>query len=278
VPLFLCPVLIVTTVQDIVDILQDIAATELAQPWDNVGLLIGSPASRLSSILLALDPTSELVAQAQSLGAELIITHHPAIFHPLKTLRTDTPTGGFINAALQAGISVAGCHTNLDAARGGVNDVLAEALQLTGVSPLLPAENHNQDSGLGRVGDLVQPLSCKDFLHRLEKAIEPPWLLEAGSRPEIIRRVAVAGGSCSDFSEKALSAGADVYVTSEVKHDIARWVEEAGLWLIDAGHFATENPAMPALGQLLADRLQQQNMAVAIHIGKQEPPLKLVGQ
>ena len=265
-----------TTVQDIVDILQDIAAAELAQPWDNVGLLIGSPANRLGSILLALDPTSELVAQAQSLGAKLIITHHPAIFHPLKTLRTDTPTGDFINAALQAGISVIGCHTNLDATIGGVNDVLAEALQLTDVSPLLPAENMDNGSGLGRVGDLVQPLSCDDFLRRLEKAIKPPWLLEAGPRPEVIRRVAVAGGSCSDFSANALSAGADVYVTSEVKHDIARWVEEARLWLIDAGHFATENPAMPALGQLLTERLQQQDMDVAIHIGKQEAPLKLV--
>ncbi len=265
-----------TTVQDIVDILQDIAATELAQPWDNVGLLIGSPTNRLSSVLLALDPAGDLVAQAQALGAELIITHHPAIFHPLKALRTDTPTGSFINAALQAGISVIGCHTNLDAAVGGVNDVLAEALQLTDTVPLLPAENRDNGSGLGRVGNLIQPLSSEDFIRRLRETLDPPWLLEAGKRPGMIRRVAVAGGSCSDFSETALRAGADVFVTSEVKHDIARWVEEAGLWLIDAGHFATENPAMPALQLLLANRLQQQEMEIPIHVGEQEAPLTLV--
>ena len=264
------------TVQDLLNILNDIAADDLAETWDNVGLLIGSPHHRITSVLLALDPTIELIGQAQNYGAELVITHHPAIFHPLKSLRTDQPVGTFIRSALQAGISVIGCHTNLDSTRGGVSDVLAQTLGLVNTEPLVAGKNCDDACGLGRVGNLEKAVNPDDFIARIYNALSPPWLLEAGPRPELVSRVAVCGGSCSDFSETALQAGADVFLTAEVKHAAARWAEEAGLWLIDGGHFATENPAMPALQMLLADRLQRRDMAVKIHSAHQYPPLKLI--
>ena len=275
-PLFLCTPVIVATVQNILNILQDIAADDLAETWDNIGLLIGSPQSRVTSILLGLDPTVDLLAQARNLEAELIITHHPAIFHPLKALRTDQPVGNFISSALQANISVIGCHTNLDATTGGVSDVLAQALGLVNTAPLLSAKNSENNCGLGRVGNLQTAVTADAFIDSIHKALSPPWLLEAGPRPDTVSRVAVCGGSCSDFAETARLAGADVFITAEVKHAVARWAEEAGLWLIDGGHFATENPAMPALQSLLTDRLKQTDMAVQIQTARQEPPLKLI--
>ncbi|MDU9050886.1 MAG: Nif3-like dinuclear metal center hexameric protein [Candidatus Electrothrix sp. Rat3] len=273
-PLFL---FIVVKVQNILNILQGIAPFDLAQSWDNVGLLVGSPDGRVSSILLALDPTTALIAEAEQCNAELIITHHPALFHPLKSLRSDRPSEKFLHAAVRTGIHVIACHTNLDAAYGGVNDVLAQLLNLEKTVPLLPdgGECSGKETGLGRVGVLTEPVSPESFLERLYTVLSPPWLLEAGSRPETVSKVAVCGGSCSDISATALEAGADVFITSEVKHDVARWAEEAGFWLIDGGHFATEYPAMEGLRQLLVERLEAFGMAVQVQCVRQEPPLRL---
>ncbi len=266
---------IVVNVQDLLNILQHIAPDTLARNWDNVGLLVGSPYNRVTSVLLALDPLPSLIAEAQEYSAELIITHHPAIFHPLKSLRTDRPEGRFIAAALRAGISVIGCHTNLDAACGGVNDVLARALGLTEILPLVP-EKDDPICGMGRIGRLPVQVSAQVFLHRLREAVPFPWLLEAGPRPASVAQVAVCGGSCSDLTRTAYSAGADIFITSEIKHDVARLAEEIGMWLLDGGHFSTENPAMSGLMELLADRMNQAGMDVRLHLARQEAPLRLV--
>lgn len=264
-------------VQQFLDILEEIAPAALAASWDNVGLLVGSPRSRVSAVLLALDATAAVVAEAQDLAADLIITHHPAIFQPLKQLLTDQPCGAFLAAALRAGISVIGCHTNFDAASGGVSDVLAEALGLTGTAPLT-ADKTAPCCGIGRIGTLPEPLLPEAFLKRLRTALPLPWLLEAGPRPAAVRRAAVCGGSCADLAEAALAAGADVFLTAEIKHHVARWAEEAGLWLLDGGHFATENPAMGRLGQLLKERTRLAGLSVPIHLAAQESPLRLAGQ
>ena len=264
------------TVQDILNILHDIAADDLAEAWDNVGLLIGNPQSRVTSILLALDPTVDLLSQARNLDVELMITHHPAIFHPLKALRTDQPVGNFISSALQANINVISCHTNLDSTAGGVSDVLAQIFGLVHTEPLVSAKNSGTDCGLGRIGNLQTPANADTFIAAIHKALSPPWLLEAGPRPDMVSRVAVCGGSCSDSAETARLAGADVFITAEIKHAVARWAEDAGFWLIDGGHFATENPAMPALQSLLAGRLKQTDITVQIHTAHQNPPLKLI--
>ncbi|MGR0481362.1 MAG: Nif3-like dinuclear metal center hexameric protein [Candidatus Electronema sp. V4] len=264
-------------VQQFIDILEEIAPAALAASWDNVGLLVGSPRRRVSAVLLALDPAAAAVAEAQALAADLIITHHPAIFQPLKQLRTDQPGGAFLAAALWAGISVIACHTNFDAASGGISDVLSEALGLTGTAPLT-ADKIALCCGIGRIGSLPEPLPPEAFLNRLRSALPLPWLLEAGPRPAAVRRVAVCGGSCADLAEAALAAGADVFFTAEIKHHVARWAEEAGLWLLDGGHFATENPAMNRLWQQLTVKTQQAGLDVQIHLAAQESPLRLVRQ
>ena len=273
-PLFLCTVV---KVQNLLDILQEFAPPAFAQSWDNVGLLVGSPNGRVTSVLLALDPTGPLIAEAERCHAELIITHHPAIFHPLKTLRLDRPAERFLHAAVRAGIHVMACHTNLDATCGGVSDILAQLLQLKETVPLLPddGECSENKTGLGRIGTLVEPISAENFLEQLYAALAPPWLLEAGHRPDTVSKVAVCGGSCSDISATALAEGADVFITSEVKHDVARWAEEAGLWLIDGGHFATEYPAMEGLRRLLVEKLKSSDMTVQVRCACQEPPLRL---
>jgi dinuclear metal center YbgI/SA1388 family protein len=266
----------VPTIQDLLDILQQITPTHLAADWDNVGLLVGNPRQEVHHVLVALDPLEALLDQARDNGCDLIITHHPIIFRPLHSLRTDTPIGGFLARAVRETIGVIACHTNLDAIQNGVSDVLAHLLDMQEARPLIPAEGGCEATcGLGRIGTLPAPLPPEEFLGRLRQACAPPWILEAGGRPQQIHTVAVCGGSCSDLAETALRLGADVFVTAEVKHNIARWAEEAGLWLLDAGHFATEQPAMTVFRDTLRQRFAALGWAVPVDTAQQHPPLRL---
>jgi len=263
-------------IQDIIDILQKIAPVELAEPWDNVGLLAGNPNAQAQSLLVALDPTSPLLAEAEAKGANVIITHHPAIFHPLKALRTDQPIGHFLAEAVKKNIHVIACHTNLDSAVGGVSDILAKRLDLTDISPLVPEKTGSTSScGLGRIGRCDQPMTPKDCIEKLRSISNAPWLLEAGIRPTQVNRIAVCGGSCSEFAETAMQAGADLYITAEVKHSIARWAEEAGFWIIDGGHFATEQLAIAPLQNRVQQELEKRNLDNQVHAVQQFPPLIL---
>jgi dinuclear metal center YbgI/SA1388 family protein len=274
---FFYAVLMSPTVQDILDIIDAFAPAHLAEPWDNVGLMIGNPAAQVTAIHLGLDPTTALLDEARMLGANLVITHHPVVFTPLKSIRLDQSDGKFIDLALRNRMSVISSHTNFDSAPGGTSDILARLLDLRNIQPLAPHGCGELDCGLGRVGDYVDPLSAEEFLERLRTACTPPWLLGAGTVPRQISRVAVCGGSCGELADQALRAGAQVLVTAEVKHHIARRAEETGLWLIDAGHFATEFPGMQHLARLLATEAGRRFGEIPVAVtGTQASPLKLV--
>ncbi len=264
-------------IQDIIDILQKIAPVELAETWDNVGLLVGNPSAEAQSILVALDPSSALLDEAESKGANVVITHHPVIFHPLKALRTDRPTGNLLAAAAKKNIHLIACHTNLDSATGGVSDILASKLELQNTTPLIPQHNGTESScGLGRIGQCKRPMTPAECIEQLRRACDAPWLLEAGCRPTQVNTIAVCGGSCSEFAETAMEAGADVFVTAEVKHSIARWAEEARFWIIDGGHFATEQLAIAPLQERLQQEISTRNLDNYVYGAQQSPPLTMV--
>lgn len=266
-----------TTVQDILEIIETIAPAHLAESWDNTGLMIGDPECTVHTVLLGLDPTMEILDEALSTDAQLIITHHPVIFHPLNSIHPAQQNGRFINAAIRNQINVIGCHTNLDSSRNGVSNTLARQLGLSDITPLVIHDGAEAGCGMGRIGNYTEPLSAKDFIERLRAVLDPPWLLSAGNQPNKIERVAVCGGSCSDLAEEAMQAGAQVFVTSEVKHSVARWAEDAGFWIIDAGHFATENNGILDLAKLLATEVTKRGKDLSIKVTeKQNPPLTLV--
>ena len=269
------------TVKNLLETLDKIAAFGLAELWDNVGLMVGDPDQQIQGILIALDPTGEVLAEAKECGADCIITHHPLIFHPLKAIYTNQPLGRFLRRALENEISIIGCHTNLDQAVGGVNDVLAKSLGMVEPSVLAPsrkdqdtAENSAaSDIGFGRIGRLAEPLSRKAFIERLCAFFNLPALRVAGQIPEEVNTVAVCGGSGSDLAEAAFAGGAQVYVTGEVKHSTARWVEASGFSIIDAGHFATENPVVESLVKRITDVFAEQGISVPVQpSAKQQDP------
>jgi len=262
------------TVKELLETLDKIASFGLAEQWDNVGLMVGNPDQQIQGVLVALDPTEEVLAEAKECAADCIITHHPLIFNPLKGIYTNQPLGRFLRRALKNEISVIGCHTNLDQAVGGVNDVLAKSLGMVEfIRPLVP-NKENQDrteasapsseTGFGRVGLLADTLSSKAFIERLCALLNLPLLRVAGQMPEDINTVAVCGGSGSDLAEAAFASGAQVYITGEVKHSTARWAEASGFCIIDAGHFATENPVVESLVKMLADVFAEQGANIPV--------------
>jgi len=257
------------TIKDLLAILDNFAAFGLAEKWDNVGLMVGSKEQQVHGIIVALDPTEEILAEAKECSADCIITHHPLIFNPLKSIYTNQPLGRFLQGALKSGTAVIGCHTNLDQTAGGVNDVLAAGLSLVDLQPLVPVEtgpatDRDMDIGFGRVGRLADPLSREAFIRHLCDFFQLPGLRVAGDLPEIITTVAVCGGSGSELAEKAMAGGAQVYITGEVKHSTARWAEAAGFCIIDAGHFPTENPVVEALVKMLKEKFSAQGITVPV--------------
>ena len=147
--------------QVVMDALERIAPHHLAEDWDNPGLLVGSPERQVSRILVALDVSDIVVRQAVHEGAEMIVAHHPLLFKPIKKIRTDEPLGYRLQVLLQHDIAVAAAHTNLDIARGGVNDVLAEAIGLSKLSSFVITQQGEggETESLGRIGSLPQPIA-----------------------------------------------------------------------------------------------------------------------
>lgn len=264
------------TVQDILDIIEKIAPADLAENWDNVGLMIGRPSDQVEGVMVGLDPDLQLLNETMSCGANLLITHHPLLFHPLHSIELENPEGTFIQQAIIHRINVVSCHTNFDSTAEGVSYSLARRLELENIAPLVASPGSEQ-CGTGSIGSYSKSVSTDTFVEKLREACMPPWLMGTPNRPESIQRVAVCGGSCSELAPVAHKAGAQVFVTSEVKHSTARWAEQAGLWLIDAGHFATENQAMPVLADTLTAQLSGGTDDLPIHMSKQQgSPLLLL--
>lgn len=233
-------------VKDILDSLNSEAPFSLAESWDNVGLLVGSPDQETTAVLAGLDATNALLDEAIDLGANTVITHHPVIFKPLPAIDTSAPYGKLLEKALTHRIAIIGCHTNYDSAEEGVSTVLARLLGLENLAPLIPCKEESA-AGLGRIGVYPSPLSAADFLTRVLDALGLESVQTAGRLPDTISTVAVCGGSGSEFAEAARHRGADVYLSAEIKHNIAVWAGEAGFCVIDGTHYATEKPAIGAL-------------------------------
>ena len=230
------------TVGDILRLVENLAPAYMKMDWDNVGLLCGTRNREVTRVLVALDPFEGVCREAADWGAELIVTHHPLIFDPLKAVTDETAVGRCVMELCRRGISAINAHTNLDCAQGGVNDVLAGTLGLkdTDVIPPLFCDGQGRHWGLLRRGTVEeQPLST--FLTWVKRTLGAEGLRYVdGGRP--VHTVAVGGGHCSDELMDAYEAGCDTFVTADVKYNQFWDAHDLGMNLIDAGHFYTENP------------------------------------
>lgn len=356
--------------QVVMDAIEKLAPRRLAESWDNVGLLLGSPAQTIHKVLLTLDVTEEVVEKAIQAGVDLIIAHHPIILKKIHAIRTDLPQGKILSILLKGNIAVYAAHTNLDIATGGVNDALASTLQLQDFQPLaissveklcklvmfippthvdavreaitvvgagyvgkyshctfltngtgtfLPLEgskpfigvhgkmeyleesrletifpekvsrrvikamleahpyeevaydlyqleNKGTGLGLGRIGMLSAPMSFADFAIEVKNALGIDSVNVAGETSRVVKKVAVCGGSGAGLLHKAAFAGADVLVTGDVKYHEAQEAVALGIGIIDAGHFATEQPVLFRMKEYLFQCANEGTWSVDIQI------------
>lgn len=235
-------------VSDVFAFLNQLAPMEYAMSYDNVGLLVGNGDAPVSRILVALDITDAVIGEAAKRGAELIVSHHPVIFEPMKRVVAGDTTANHVIALVQNRVAAICMHTNLDAAQGGVNDALAAALHVQRETWLDPIAD---DAGIGWVGALSAPMPFAQFLEHTARALQVSGLRYQQSGAQV-RRVAVGGGSCGSMLAQAAALGCDTFVTADVKH--SQWLDAAEyrINLIDAGHFATENVVVAPLAEQLA--------------------------
>lgn len=232
-----------STVREIEAFIARLAPKELAYSWDNCGLLLGSPRQEVKKVLVALDLFEDVADEAIEVGADLIVTHHPLIFDPLRQITDDTATGRTVMKLIAHNISAVNAHTNLDIAPGGVNDCLADILGLSDVQVI-------GSQGLLRMG-LTCDKNLHTFLARVKNTLGVPALRYAG-KSTLCHRVAVGGGACGSDWAVACEHGCDTFVTADVKYNQFRDAYDAGLTIIDAGHFHTEHPVCAYLSEKLA--------------------------
>ena len=241
-----------TTVHDVLSFVETLAPRSMKMDWDNVGLLCGSRKNAVTRVLVALDPFEHVCQEAADWGAELIVTHHPIIFQPIKSVTDETSIGRGIMLLCRHGISAVNAHTNLDQVHGGINDVLAQSLGLTDIRVInaCGVDDDGNEWGLLRCGEVEeQPLEV--FLSHVKQTLGCEGLrYVSGNKP--VRRVAVGGGACAGGLVEAFHAGCDTFVTSDIKYNQFWDAHDLGMNLIDAGHFPTENPIIPILARKIA--------------------------
>ena len=226
---------------DFYNFIDSIAPFETQESWDNSGFLVGSGEKEIKKVLLALDATEDVLNEAAEKGAELIITHHPVIFGALKEFHPKN----IAFLAAEKGIAIISAHTCLDIADGGVNDCLAAALELENVVKVDDGE------GRMRMGELEESLSCEELIKYVAGKLNVGGIKYTPTDKKI-RKVAVCGGSGGDLYPFAIKAGADAFVTANIKHN--QWIEmrRKGFCVLDAGHFCTENTVIEPLAKKLS--------------------------
>ena len=242
--------------QDIINFLKLRFPEEQKESWDNVGLMTGDISKDINKVLVCLDVTSDTVKEAKDFGADLIISHHPLIFSPVKSIVEDNRLGSILIQLIKNDISVYSMHTNFDKADGGMNDILAEKLGLTGVRKYSEKELTGLDGkmvdNIGRVGSLEAPMTLDDFADFVKASLDSRAMKVFGDSEESIQTVALCTGSGGSMMTAAYNSGADVYLSADFGHHHAQDAQEMGLNLIDAGHFETENIICDFLYDLLS--------------------------
>lgn len=264
-----------STVADVVALLEQFAPTTLAEDWDNVGLVVGDGASEVHRVMTCLTLTEDVADEAIEEKAELVVTHHPLPFRPLKQLTTATPEGRVLWKLIGAGISIYSPHTALDSAAEGINHQLAQGLNLVEVEPLVPADPTQPEAklGSGRCGAVLEPTDLARLAANTCKLLSIDHVRVVGDERQSVARVAVACGSGGSFLDLAIDAGADALVTGEASFHTLLAARSAGVAMVLTGHYASERFAL----EHLANWLSEQPLNVACWASRKEcDPLRLV--
>ena len=252
-----------STVSDILKVIEDFAPSYMKEPWDNVGLNCGHMDQEVRTILVALDPSIEACREAKEIGANLLLTHH-ALIWKAGFVTDQTIWGKETLFLIENGIACINAHTNLDECPGGVNDELARLLGLKNVQVIHPrgVDAQGREWGLLRCGE-VEEQTLEQFMDTVKSALGIPVLRYVNcGKP--VRKVCVGGGACGTEFMDAVNAGCDTFVTADVKYNQFFDSRDNGMSIIDAGHFYTENPVV----RVLAEKISAAFPEIRVEISK----------
>jgi dinuclear metal center YbgI/SA1388 family protein len=230
------------TTKDIMNLLETLCPLQYAESWDNVGLLVGQKENKVEKVMVALDATDEVIEQAKENNIDLLITHHPLIFSPLKKVTTDDFIERRVFELIKNGISYYAMHTNFDVM--AMADAAAHKLELRNTEILEVTYINKEDckeEGIGRVGYLSDTLTLKECAEFVKERFQLNNVFAIGALEGNVNKVAISTGSGKSFVDNAISAKADVLITGDIDHHTAIDARARGLSIIDAGHFGTEH-------------------------------------
>ena len=239
--------------QDIIDIIESVAPLSWQEEWDNSGLQVGNRNAEIKKVLLTTDVTESVVGEAMRLGCDLIISHHPLLFHGLKQLCGQTPQARCVETAIKNGIAIYSSHTAMDAWLNGVSGRMAEKIGLTDCRILVPSGNEDEH-GLGVIGRLPQPMRLSDLLAQVKSVFDAPVLRYVPGKTDTMETIALCGGAGAEFAQAAIQQGAEAFITADVKyHD---FLDMAGnIALIDMDHWVSEHFTRDIFKELLANQV-----------------------
>lgn len=262
-------------IKDVAAIIENYAPIKYKESYDNVGLMIGDREAVVSNILIALDCTMNVIEEAKNKECNLIINHHPILFLKPSTITKDSLIGNKIIEIIKGDINVYAAHTNLDSARGGLNDIFMELLEFKNYKTIeLSKANDSQDeiSGVGRIIDLEEEITLENLCLHVKNKLELSNLKYSGAEETKIRKIAVVNGSGEDYFKLSKSLGADCIITGDTTYHYVSDYREEGMCIIDAGHFETEWPIFKLYSQTLIKELKNNGFCNDVYISEETKP------
>ncbi|MFA5904089.1 MAG: Nif3-like dinuclear metal center hexameric protein [Desulfobacula sp.] len=261
-------------IKDILLLLNEIAPFNLSEDWDNSGLQVGRMNGEVKKALIGLDVSLPLINYAANENVDLIITHHPLMFHSEKSIDFDRMPGKAIEIAAKNCINIISLHTNIDKAKGGLNDYFASVIGIKKKAPFLtgPSVDGSDagETGIGRFGHLKKKTKLKELANQIKKKLSQPYLRVTGDINMIVETVVICTGSGGSLIEDFLNSGAEVFITGDVKYHDARRVEEHSKGMIDVGHFASEWMVIDLLFEKLSLTLRDSGFDIKLIKYKKE--------
>lgn len=255
---------------DVVAVLDDLYPPSWAESWDAVGLVCGDPDAAVRRVLFAIDPVLAVVDEAVRWGADLLVTHHPLLLRAVHGVPATDPKGMVVHRLISAGIGLHVAHTNADVAAPGVSDALARTLGLVDTRPLAPStDDPGGRRGLGRTGTVPGELTLDEFVDRAvsKLPVTGGGLRVAGESQAIVNVAAVCGGAGDALLDTARTAGADLFLTADLRHHPSSESRERGApALVDAAHWATEWPWLMEVARSLVDALPGEEAMVETRV------------
>ena len=239
-------------IKDLTDVIELFAPLSLQESYDNSGLIVGHSDDEVHKALLAVDVTDEVMDEAEREGCDIVITHHPIVFHPLKRFNSANVVERCVERAIRRGIALYACHTNLDSTAEGMSWRLASMLGVGELEVLQPTAM-GERTGFGVIGTLAEPMPTEEFLRRVMDVTGAKVVRHSDIATEQTHRVAVCTGSGAFLIGEARKAGADVYVTADLKYNDFMTPDKA-LTVADIGHFESEYCAIEILFDILSKK------------------------